>query len=139
MSVLKSKRGESSMQFLETARQLEIYTLKQCVKFPKRYTFFITTEIVRLSQSIYNEVKSANSIYPTNDIEFQLRRNHLIEAYCDIQCLISQLGVAKEIFVSSVEAKVWTTWLDLIELEAKLITAVKKSDKDRFKSPNTDT
>lgn len=138
MSVLKSKRGESSMQFLETARNLEIYTLKQCVKFPKRYTFFITTEIVRLSQSIYNSVKSANSIYPTNEIELQLRRNYLIEAHCNLQCLISQLSVAKEIFVSSVEAKVWTTWLDLIELEEKLIIAVKKSDKDRFKT-QTDT
>lgn len=132
--MLKLKRGESSMQFLETARQLEIYTLKQCVKFPKRYTFFITTEIVKLSQNIYNAVKSANSIYPTNEAEVQLRRNYFIEAHCNIQCLISQLSVAKELFMSNVEAKVWTTWLDLIEQEDKLITAIKKSDKDRFKN-----
>lgn len=133
MSVLKSKRGESSAQFLETARELELYTLRQCVKFPKRYTFFITNEIVRLSQEVLNGVKSANSIYPTNSIEAQLRRNCFIEAYCSLQDLISQLSIAKELFGTIFEAKVWTTWLDLIESEAKMITAIKKSDKERFK------
>lgn len=33
MSVLKSKRGESAMQFIETARELEVYT------FDKVFTF----------------------------------------------------------------------------------------------------
>lgn len=133
MSVLKSKRGESSAQFLETARELELYTLRQCVKFPKRYTFFITNEIVRLSQEVLNGVKSANSIYPTNPIEAQLRRNYFIEAYCSLQNLISQLSIAKELFGTIFEAKIWTNWLDLIESEAKMITAIKKSDKERFK------
>ena len=49
MAVLKSNRNESQLQFLDTARELGIFTLRNCVKFPKRYTFFITTEIVRLS------------------------------------------------------------------------------------------
>lgn len=138
MSVLKSKRGESSAQFLETARELEIYTIHQCVKFPKRYTFFITAEIVRLSQEVLNGVKSANSIYPTNSIEAQLRRNHFIEAYCGLQNMISQLSVAKELFGTIFEAKVWTKWLDLIESEAKMITAMKKSDRERFRF-NDDT
>ena len=40
MSVLKSKRGESAVQFLETARELEIYTIKQCAKFPKLIKIF---------------------------------------------------------------------------------------------------
>ena len=64
MAVLKSNRNESQLQFLDTARDLEIFTLRNCVKFPKRYTFFITTEIVRLSQSVFNNVKAANSIFP---------------------------------------------------------------------------
>lgn len=40
MSVHKHDRHESQLQFIETARQLEIFTLRNCVKFPKRYTFF---------------------------------------------------------------------------------------------------
>ena len=42
MSVYKSKRGASSAQFVETARKLQVHTLEQCLKIPKRYTFYLT-------------------------------------------------------------------------------------------------
>lgn len=134
MGVLKKDRGLSSVQFIDTARALEVLTLKNCLKFPKRYTFFITTEIVRLSQSVYNNVKSANSIYPTNQIEVQMRRDYFTKANCDLQALISQLGIAKEIITTEMKATIWIEWMNLIEEEAKLISAVKKNDKERFKS-----
>lgn len=54
MSVLKSKRGESAVQFLDTARELEIYTIKQCARFPKRFMFLITKEIVDLATRVSN-------------------------------------------------------------------------------------
>lgn len=134
MGVLKKDRGLSSVQFIDTARALEVLTLKNCLKFPKRYTFFITTEIVRLSQSVYNNVKSANSIYPTSQIEAQMRRDYFTKANCDLQALISQLGIAKEIITTEMKATIWIEWMNLIEEEAKLISAVKKNDKERFKS-----
>lgn len=133
MAVLKQKRNESTVQFLDTARQLEIFTLKNCVKFPKRYTFFITTEIVRLAQSIYNCVKSANSIFPSGELEVRLRKEFFIKANCDLQCLISQLDVAKEMFGAEVKATTWCMWMNLIETEAKLISAVKKKDQELLK------
>ncbi len=133
MAVLKQKRTESKMQFIETARQLEIFTLQTCVKFPKRYTFFITTEIVRLAQSIYNNVKSANSIFPAGELEIEMRKEFLIRANCDLQCLISQLDVAKEIINADIKDTAWCKWMDLIEEEAKLISSVKKNDKARLK------
>lgn len=74
MSVLKSKRGESAMQFLETARELEVYTIRQCARFPKRFMFLITKDIVTLSKAVYNNVKAANSVYPTNAAEVQVRQ-----------------------------------------------------------------
>lgn len=43
MSVLKSQRKESGIKFLDTAYDLELHTLKCCMKLPKRYTFFIGT------------------------------------------------------------------------------------------------
>lgn len=134
MSVLVKDRGKSSIQFVDTARALEVLTLKNCLKFPKRYTFFITTELVHLSQSVYNNVKSANSIYPTNQNEVQMRRDYLTKANCDLQALISQLGVAKEITSSEIKSTTWVEWMNLIEEEAKLISAVKKADKERFKT-----
>lgn len=139
MSVLMSKRSVSAVQFVDTARDLEIYTLRHIVRFPKRYMFFITTEIARLAQSVYNNVKSANSVFPTNASEAQLRRDYLIKANCELQCLISQLDIAKNLIThmtnnKPIDAKVWQQWLDLIEQEAKLIAAVKKSDKERYAS-----
>lgn len=133
MSVLKKDRGESAVQFLETARNLEIFTLRACAKFPKRYTFLITAEIAQLSRSIYNNVKSANSIFPTNQSEVQMRRNFFTKANCDLQCLVSQLDVAKVMFGEEVKVGTWCQWMDLIEEEAKLISAIKKIDKERYK------
>ena len=46
MSVYKSKRGASSAQFVETARKLQVHTLEQCLKVPKRYTFYLTQKIM---------------------------------------------------------------------------------------------
>lgn len=139
MSVLKSRRGESAMQFIETARELEIYTIKQCAKFPKRYMFLITKDIVVLAKAVYNNVKAANSVYPTNAAEVQLRKNYLIAANCDLQCLISQLDIAREFIRNTddnkpINCRVWQTWLDLITSEAKLLSALKNKDKERYKT-----
>lgn len=133
MSVLKSKRGISSVQFIDTARSLQIYTIKQALKFPKRYTFFITQEVVKLSQSVYNNVKSANNVYVNNQHEFEIRRDYFIRANCDLQCLIAQLDIVKELFASEIKGNVWETWMNLIAEEAKLIAAVMRSDKERYK------
>ena len=74
MSVLKLKRGESAMQFIETARELEIYTIKQYARFSKRFMFLIMKDIVALAKAVYNNVKAANSVYPVNVAEVQLRK-----------------------------------------------------------------
>lgn len=99
MAVLKSQRGESPVQYLETAYNLEVYTIRQALKLPKRYTFFIATELVRLASGCHSHVKAANSIYPTNAHEAQLRRDELIAANNDLQNLLSLrrcLGAIRE-------------------------------------------
>ncbi len=138
MSVPKSKRGESVVQFLETARELEIYTIKECARFPKRYMFLITKDIVSLSTKVYNDVKAANSIYPTNAAEVQLRKNYIIQANCALQCLLSQLDIAREFIRTTdknkpITSTVWEGWVNLITNEAKLLASLKESDKKRYK------
>ena len=64
MSVLKSKRGESAMQFIETARRLEAHAFSVCTKAPKRYTQFLTSRIMELASTVHEEVRAANNIYP---------------------------------------------------------------------------
>lgn len=130
MAVLKSKRGESNMQFLETAYNLEVYSIRQAIKFPKRYTFFITAEIVRLASSCHSEVKAANSIYPTNTHEAQMRRDCLTRANNHLQNLLSKLDIAKGLF--AVESSALERWVEMIIAEATLISAVKQADKKRY-------
>lgn len=64
MSVYKSKRGESSVQFIETARQLEAHTFACCMKAPKRYERFLTGRIMELSSEVHDRVRAANNIWP---------------------------------------------------------------------------
>ena len=74
MSVIRSARSVSEVQFLHTARELQIYTVQKCVGFPKRYTFYVSQPLAAVATRIYEDVKRGNSIYPANQHEVQLRR-----------------------------------------------------------------
>ena len=64
MSVIKSKRSVSQMEFLHKARELEIYTIKKCINFPKRYTFHFTQFLTESSVRIYENVKKQTPSFP---------------------------------------------------------------------------
>ena len=91
MTVIRSKRAESEMEFVHTARQLQIYTLQKCVGFPKRYTFFIAQPISNSATRVHEYVKMANSVYPTNAHEVQMRRDYLLRANAELNSLVSQV------------------------------------------------
>lgn len=138
MSVYKSKRGKSSAQFVETARKLEVHTLEQCLKVPKRYTFYLTQKIMDHASGVYDEVVMANSIYPTNEHEAQLRRDHLIAANARLQALDRQLGLLAGVLWKNPENfkgfdHAFTVWGELVIEEAKLISGVRRSDRERYK------
>lgn len=141
--VLKSKRGESAVQFLDTARQLEEYTLDYCMKFPKRYTFFISLDLVKLSKDIYNNAKAVNSVYPQNPEEAQIRVNFVINAIVAAEQLASQLDIAmnrihefaktdKDGNPKPIKPKVWEEWARLVLSEIRLLKALKKSLQDKY-------
>ena len=132
MSVIKSKRTTSDMEFIATARKLEIYTIQKCVNFPKRYTFYVSQPIANAATRIYEDVKRANSIYPTNQHEVQIRRDCFIRANAELQSLISQLEVAQEIF--GIDMETLRVWMDIIDTEIRLVKAVMKSDRERYKN-----
>lgn len=148
MSVLKSKRGESDVAFLDVARRLEAYTLEQCLKLPKRLTFFLSTEIMKWASAVYNNVKAANSIYVTNQHEAQIRRDYFNEANNALQILDGKISLLYETLSknpeqygdrkdqSSGRRRLETavkTWTSLLNEEAALISKVKKADRARYK------
>ena len=136
MSVYKSKRGESSVQFIETARQLEAHTFACCMKAPKRYERFLTGRIMELSSEVHDRVRAANNIWPTNRHEAQLRRDELMRANNALQNLSPKLQLLYDSILQNPEGYGWIhkamqRWGDLICEEAKLIAAVKKNDRQR--------
>lgn len=132
ISVIKSKRNESNLQFVDTAFKLYTFTIQQCVKFPKRYTFYVSQEISNTATKILVEVKRGNSIYPTNEHEVQMRRDCFLNAYADAQSLISQINAATELF--QISGTVLTGWMELIQSELNLLRGIMKKDKARYKN-----
>ena len=132
LSVIKSKRTTSEMEFIATARRLEIYSIQKCVNFPKRYTFYISQPIANAATRIYEDVKRANSIYPMNQHEVQIRRDYLLHANAELQSMVSQLEVAQELF--GIEMDTLKYWVDIIDTEIRLVKAVIKSDRERYKN-----
>ena len=131
MSVPKSQRSESKMQFIETAERLYEYTIRAVSKIPKAYRLYNGKTIYELAQSGFRNVKAANLIYPTTQHEAEMRRDYLTRANCDFDCLLAEVHVAKNIF--GLETKTIVEWIDLVIAEQKYIGAVKASDRKRFK------
>lgn len=96
MSIYKSKRSESSMQFVDTAKKLEAFTLSCCMKAPKRYTFFLTSRIMQLASDVHEHAAAANNIWPTNQHEAQMRRDELTRANIALQNLDPKLQLLYE-------------------------------------------
>lgn len=119
------------MQFIDTAYKLYIFSVQQCVKFPKRYTFYVSQEISHTASEIHRKVKCANSVFPSNAHEVQKRRDYFIEAYADAQSLISQINAATELF--QISGGVLTQWMELVYSELTLLKGVMKKDKTRYK------
>ena len=131
MAVIKSARSESEMEFIHTARHLQIYSVQKCVSFPKRYTFYVSQPIAACATRIHEYVKCANSIYPLNRHEAQMRRDYLLRANAELNSLVSQIEVANELF--GMEPDKMKFWMEIVEKEIRLVKGTLKKDRERYK------
>lgn len=134
MAVLKSKRSESSAQFLDTALKLEEYTILQCMKLPKRATFFVGERVAKLASDIADNTKSANTIFPNSIATFEQRENYFLKAKCATQCLISKVALLKRMYSSVFKENVWIEWDKMLIDMTRLLTSVIKNDRERKKN-----
>lgn len=131
MSVIKSKRNQSDVQFIQTAKDLEEFTLEQCLKFPKRYPFLLTNKIMDYSSSVLDCVTLANNIFPKTKAEASQRRQLFLTARGTLKSMIPQIDIAYKKFPIKDNAMIH--WMELIDTELHLITGIMKKDKQRFK------
>ena len=130
MSVPKSRRCESSVQFLDTAVLLHLHTIRQVAKFPKKYTFYVSQHIAALAADVLDNVKRANSMYPANAHEAQIRRDLLQAARGSLQAMVTQINNAKELF--PIPGTALGEWMGLIARELDLLKRLMESDRKRF-------
>lgn len=133
MAVLKSKRGESSVQFLDTAFNIEEFTIRQCMKLPKRSMFFVGERTVNLASEMAECLRRANTIYLDSAEKFDARARLLMQANQALQCLISKVNLISRLYPESLSANILCEWSEMLVEEFKLIAKLKKSDSERKK------
>ena len=101
------------------------------MNFPKRYTFYVSQPIAACAVRIYEDVKRANSVFPKNQHEAQIRRDYLIHAYAELQSLVSQIEAANELF--GLEPDAMKFWMDIVDTEIRLVRGVMEKDRERYK------
>ena len=118
------------MQFVETARRLELHAFSVCTKSPKRYSTLLTNRIFELASTVHDEVRAANNIYPKNKHEAQMRRDHLTNANIALQNLSPKLTLLYDAILQNPEKCPWIDHAmkefgEYIVDEAQLISKVK--------------
>lgn len=133
MSVLKSNRETSDVEFINNARKLEIYTIQKCVSIiPKRYTFYLGNHLADYAHEIYSNAVKGNSVYPMNAHEVQLRKDYFIKAGVAAHNLVAQIELAHEML--NFDTKIMREWMKLVSDEIALLKGVIKRDKVRYQN-----
>lgn len=121
------------MQFLQTARELYIYTIKKCVNIPKRYTFYISVPTANIATDIHALLQQGNSyLFPKNTHEAQLRRDCFLSARAKCIALIGQIEMINEI--TPLDKKGMLNWVEMINKELSLVDGILKKDEERYKN-----
>nr|DAG62595.1 MAG TPA: hypothetical protein [Caudoviricetes sp.] len=134
MSVYKSKRGVSTIQYVENARKLQVFTIRNCVKFPKRYTYILVQEIAHLAENIDTHVRVAESIMPTNLHEAQMKRDELTYPFGLLNSLDDKLQLMHEIVSDNPDFKT-----EFNQNEKKIKTFRQWMDNGRFTIADVET
>lgn len=91
MSVPKSERGQSSLEYLKQLRLFEKDIITLCEKKPKKYLFFLREFIEKPAANAYRNAKAGSAIYVVSKADAELKRKFMYAAYCDIMAVSSQI------------------------------------------------
>ena len=134
MSVRKSERGLSNIEFLKVLMDLEKWSLLKSNTAPKKYRYMINTQIVNNSANAYCYAKQGNSIFVTNNETRILRENFFMQSYCSLQAFVSQLDVMYSICKADFLTNNELEEVSCLAYNAiTLIKGVIKNDKERYK------
>lgn len=97
MSVPKSERKTSTMEYIATARKLAAKVFRYSNGLPKRYAFRLGNPLFEHAQEVVFHVNAANQTYVNDRAGFEQRRMHLNEAQAHLQHVESYLDILREV------------------------------------------
>ncbi len=146
MAIPKSKRTTTPLSVLVEADTLACYTILICTdekRFPKRYRWCLTKQIIESAVQIKMHIAKANAVYVNDAESAKLRRTYQQEAVADIAALSATMDTAFRLFSGlrhidtaekpkkCINIATWTAQLDKVK---SLLLAWKKSDTEKYKS-----
>jgi hypothetical protein len=126
MTVPKSKRRETKIEFVHNARVIEDFCIRH---WDERFSS-ILQRCIQLSAEIYDAVSQANSIYPTNQGEYKQRTIYLKRALSTAYALKGQISLAYR--HQKISTAVLLDINEYIEKQKRLLKGVIKKDKERY-------
>lgn len=133
MSVLARNRSTSAMEFLNTAHELEKFTIEACHRenvIPKRYRLSKGKDLMESAKIVNNNVIYANSVFPRTKAEYQRRIKFQKRAIMEIQIMLKDLRLLSEIL--PISDSVLEKWTGYLINEEGYIKACMQSDRGRF-------
>ena len=133
MSVKACDRGQSNMEFLKVARDIEINIIKSTINRSKKYRFFYQ-KLIDMSIELLNHVKRGNSIYVENQNDIMMRSQEFKLAIAESQAMLSQIEILYFIFKGDgISIKLIENIAEMINKEIMLIKGLLKSDREKYK------
>ena len=134
MSVLAGKRAESKMEFLNTAHELELQTIRMTMRenaIPKRYRYVLGRPLTDAARTLNQYITYANGIFPTKKAEYEVRRKYQKRAMLEVQNMLELMRITTELI--PIKNTVLEEWVKLATLEENLLRKWMQADRQRYK------
>jgi hypothetical protein len=137
MSVPKSRRGESPVEYIDLARKIYVFTYDRVRILPKSYTFYFSLPLYNAAREAYRFVKTANLIYIHTERDKQRRKELYEQAQGYYNSMLDTLDLAYgNVNQDKLPPNVLKEWVGLITDELSQISKIKRSDKTREVAPS---
>ncbi len=129
--VYARNREETKIAFYYNAMELQKELTLYCMKekyIPKKWRYAIGYNLISKLDELVDNITYANSIYPTNENELELRRHYQTLAICNCFQIQNKI-VRMERCIETVKIEHLEKTIDLLSHEVVLLKAWKKSSK----------
>jgi len=92
MSVLKSKRGISKMEYVATANKITQLTLQFLLRLSQKHRNLLGESTTKLTFEVLDNAAKAERIYPADEVKRNLREEYLLKARAALSALDVRLS-----------------------------------------------